>query len=540
MKITVDQQKRRTHTSRRTWPARKTWALSAGSLMLLFSGVLHAAPQSMSCDAMAKIALPDARITAAEVVQKGQFKTPAGPGPQALLQTLTGIHAYGQVKLGPNPAFCRITATATPTSDSSINIEVWLPLKGWNGKFLGTGNFAWGGYFMYPVMLSGLEKGYATASTDTGHDEGNPQQKGGSFIVGHPEKLIDYAYRAHHLMAVNSKLIIDKFYGKHQDKSYWIGCSLGGLEGLIEAKRYPSDYDGMVIGAPPNPLLYFNAAQLWPVWLVHQHPEMKMSNEKFALVHNAVLKSCASPVGQKQGFVDEPNKCAFEPKQLLCKGGDNKDCLTAPQVSLMEKIYTGPVNPKTGKVIFQGPAKGSELEMIDFASQPHQTSLDLFRYAVYKNPAWDWTKFDWDKDISQSEKTLGTLLQSDAELKPFFDHGGKMLMYIGWNDFHNPHDLINYYQRMLKNAGPDHAESARLFVVPGMAHCHSGDGCDTFNKLGALDAWMTQNRLPERMVASRVVDGKVVRTRPVCAWPEVAHYKGKGDINDAASFQCVK
>lgn len=506
--------------------------------LLLFSATTFSA-ENNSCEHLVKSGFPDAKILSVETIDTGKFNIPDGPGPMKELMKLSGINAEGQEKLGPNPAFCRVKPNMQPTKDSDINIEVWLPLKGWNGKLLSAGNFSWGGYFMYPVMMSGLEKGYATASTDTGHNDDNPAQTGGKFIPGHPEKLVDYAWRAHHLMAVNAKEIIRAFYGRLPYKSYWIGCSLGGIEGLIEAQNYPEDYDGMVIGAPPNPLLNFNAAQLWPMWLINKNPAMKMSPEKFKLVHSAVLKQCATSIGQEQGFVEQPDKCSFEPKQLLCKTGDNSNCLTQDQVVFMEQLYRGPVNPRTGEVIFKGPAKGSELEFMSFAQAPNQRALDLFKYAVYEDENWDWKTLDWDKGIDFAKNKLNGKLRAGTNLKGFFDRGGKMIMFIGWNDYHNPLDLIAYYQQMLKTSASPSTDPARLFISPGMAHCQGGDGCDTFNKIGALDKWVEQGIAPERLDASRVEDQKVVRTRPLCAWPKVAVYRGQGDVKSAASFDCV-
>ncbi|PWC23081.1 tannase/feruloyl esterase family alpha/beta hydrolase [Brenneria roseae subsp. roseae] len=517
---------------------KKIILLSAGIGLVSLSATGYAA-ENKTCEDLVKSGFPDAKIISVQTIEAGKFKIPDSPGPMVELQKLSGINAEGQAQLGPNPAFCRVKANMKPAINSDINIEVWLPLKEWNGKLLSAGNFSWGGYFMYPVMMSGLEKGYATASTDTGHDDDNPEQTGGKFIPGHPEKLIDYAYRAHHLMAVNAKEIIRSFYGRLPDKSYWLGCSLGGIEGLIEAQNYPEDYDGMVIGAPPNPLLNFNAAQLWPMWLINQNPAMKMSKEKFELVHNAVLKQCATPTGQKQGFVEEPDKCTFEPKQLLCKAEDNNNCLTKDQIAFMENMYRGPVNPRTGEVIFKGPAKGSELEFMSFAQSPNKRALDLFKYAVYEDENWDWRTLDWDKGIEFAKNKLNGKLRAGTDLKGFFDRGGKMIMFIGWNDYHNPLDLIDYYKQMLKTSVPSSADPARLFISPGMAHCQGGDGCDTFNKIGALDKWVEQGIAPERLDASRVVDGKIVRTRPLCAWPKVAVYSGQGNENEAASYKCV-
>ena len=490
-----------------------------------------------TCADLAKLTLPNATIRTAEWVAAGKYQVPAAVRG---LFGLPGMNVAGRIGFGRNPAFCRVAATLRPSSDSDINIEVWLPRSGWNGKLLTAGNFGWAGSLMYGGMLTGLEAGYATASTDTGHNDAS-DGNGGRFALGHPEKLIDYAYRADHELTVDAKALIKAFYGKAPAFSYWIGCSLGGLEGLIEAKRYPEDYDGIVAGAPPNPLTRFNALQLWPDWLINQRPSRRIPKEKYALVHEAVLKACASPIGQKQGLVDEPDKCDFDPGRLQCKANEGPDCLTADQVDLLRQTYAGPVNPRTKEVIFPGPARGSELEMGNFASGEAQgVALDLFRYAAFGDSDWNWKAMDWDKDITAAIQKVGPLMHVDTDLKPFIDRGGKLLLYIGWNDYHNPEELIDYYKSVMKNAGGEQAaKSLRLFTIPGMSHCMGGAGCDTFDKLGAIDAWVAQGKAPQRIVAARVEAGKIVRTSPLCAYPEVAKYKGTGDTSDAASFVCT-
>lgn len=448
------------------------------------------------------------------------------------------MNLAGKASGDPNPAFCRVAATLRPTADSDIKVEVWLPLSGWNGKFLGVGNFGWAGSLMPGGMLTGIEGGYAAASTDTGHDSSTPEGRGGRFALGHPEKLIDYTYRADHLMTETAKAVIEAFYGTAPTRSYWVGCSLGGLEGLIEAKRYPADYDGIVVGAPPNPIVNFNAEQLWAGWLTNRDPGLQVPRAKFSMVHDAVLKACASPVGLQQGFVDEPDRCAFEPGQLLCKGAEGPDCLTVAQVRLVEQIYQGPVNPRTHRVIFPGPAKGSETGF-SADGKPFPVALDLFRYAAFQNPDWDWITMDWEKDIERATTAVGPLLHVDADLAPYFARGGKLLLYIGWNDGHNPAELISYYADLMRNAGPQGRGSARLFTVPGMGHCFGGPGCDTFDKLGVIDAWVDQGQAPDRVVASKVSDDRVVRTRPLCAYPSVTRYQGTGSMDDASSFACT-
>ncbi|ARW11395.1 Feruloyl esterase [Acetobacter ascendens] len=489
-----------------------------------------------SCAELAHQALPDATFTAVEVVEAGKWQ----PSQDQLSRIMSapGMNVAGHPTQAPNPAFCRVAITLHPSADSHIRTEVWLPLKGWNGKLLGVGNFGWAGSLMYYGMATGVGEGYAVASTDTGHDSSTPEGQGGRFTLGHPEKLIDYAYRADHLMTTTAKALIEAFYKKPASHAYWIGCSLGGLEGLIEAKRYPEDYDGIVAGAPPNPIVNFNAEQLWAGWMSYHNPALRVSRDKFHLLNTAVMNACASPVGKKQGFLDEPDKCTFTPDQLLCKGSETSACLTANEVQAAKSIYQGPVNPQTQEVIFSGPAKGSE-DGFSADGKAFPVALDLFKYTAFQNPNWDWTTLKWDTDIGEATRKVGPLLHVDDNLTPFFQHGGRLLMYIGWNDGHNPEQLAGYYQALQHNAGPEYQNDVRLITIPGMGHCYSGAGCDTFSKLGVIDNWVSNKQAPETLVAARVSNGKVVRTRPLCAWPKVARYDGHGNMDDARSFTCV-
>ena len=517
-------------------------AIAAASLILMSLWLqqpvaAEVQPTAASCHSLAKVALPDGAITLAEPVAPGHY--PLSPQLQGF-GAQPGMNITGQASLPVNPEFCRIAATLKPSPDSDIKIEVWLPRSGWNGKLLTAGNFGWAGSLMYAPMLSALAAGYATASTDTGHDSNSPGGEGGAFALGHPEKLVDYAYRADHELTTTAKALIRAFYGRAPAHSYWIGCSLGGLEGLVEAKRYPDDYDGIVAGAPPNPLTRFNALQLWPSWLIGQDPNRLIPREKYQRIHQAVLESCASPLERKDGVLEEPDKCQFDPAQLQCKGPDAPDCLTGPQVDLLRKTYEGPRNPRTGELIFPGPARGSELEMFGFANgKEPMIPLDLFRYVAFENAAWNWKAMDWDKDVTAAIDKNGPLLHVDSQLKPFFDHGGRLLFYIGWNDYHNPEQLIEYYQSVMKSSGVAAGHAVRLFTIPGMNHCAGGAGCDTFDKLGVIDDWVARGKVPGRIPASRIEGGKVVRTRPLCAYPEVARYKGSGSTDDAANFSCA-
>lgn len=493
---------------------------------------------SNACAEIAKLALPDATVTSAESIAAGQYEKL-----EEATRGRPGLNIAGRLQMAPNPAFCRIAATLKPVADSNIKIEVWLPLAGWNGKMLAVGNYggwAGAGVLMYNGMLTGLYDGYATVSTDLGHGNSKEEQVG-RYTLNSPTKVIDWAYRAAHLMTVHAKSIIKAYYGKAPSRSYMIGCALGGAEGLIAAKKYPEDFDGIVAGAPHTELASFSALQIYPGWLISQEPSRLIPQFKYKTIHDAVVKRCASPIGQKDNVVEEPQKCDFDPKELQCKGADAPDCLTAPQVDLLQKIYAGPVNPRTNESIFPGMARGSELDMFGIANGREPTvPVNMFRYAVFDQPDWNWKAMDWDRDMATAVEFMRPLVDVDADLEPFFDRGGKLLIYIGWNDNHNPIDLIDYYQQLVKKSGAQKTKNAlRLFTMPGMGHCSGGPGCDTFNKLSVIDAWVSNGRAPDQIVASKVESGKVVRTRPLCAWPQVSKYQGSGDTNEAANFSCT-
>jgi feruloyl esterase len=500
-------------------------ALAAFGAALLAPAVARAA----DCQALAHAAFADAHDVVAERVEAGGF---AGRVPFAA----PAMFPSGDARLAANPAFCRIRASLRPSADSDIRVEVWLPAQGWNGKFLAVGSFGWGGAIMVGGLLDGLAHGYAVANTDTGH-----QGMGADFALGHPEKLIDYAWRADHEMVRYAKTLIRQRYGRGPAKSYWIGCSLGGLEGLIEASRFPADFDGIVAGAPPNPITAFNGAQVWASWLVSKDPAREIPEAKFATIHAAVIAQCGGTVGKAQNLVEQPDRCTFDPVRLQCQGADRPDCLTPQQVFLMRRIYQGPRNSGTGQVIFPGPARGSELTLAMFARpQPMGVAFDMFRDVAFANPAFTLADMDFGKTYDAAAAKIGPLMHVGSDLAAYFRHGGKLLFYIGWNDFHNPTELIAYYQRLARDAGPLAGPGTRLFTLPGMNHCMGGEGCDTFNRLAAIDQWASTGRAPVEMTSYKYDDqGRELRSRPICAWPAVARYKGAGRFDDAASFACV-
>jgi feruloyl esterase len=388
------------------------------------------------------------------------------------------------------------------------------------------------------AMTQALDGGYATSSTDTGHEGGSA-----SFALGHPEKLIDYAYRSEHEMTLAAKAIIAAFYGKGPRLSYWNGCSAGGKQALKEAQRYPQDFDGIIAGAPASSWTGRAAQSLWVAQAVHKDEASYIPPAKFALIHRAVLAACDSLDGVEDGVLEDPRRCSFDPKVLDCKGADGPECLTVPQVEAARKIYSPSINPRTKKVLYPGLERGSELGWATWGgAQPLSIGIDYFKYVVFENPNWDFRTLDFDADIARAEKFDGARINAtDPNLRPFFAHGGKLIQYHGWNDPQiSPGNSVDYYNSVLDSlGGAGKVQGAyRLFMVPGMGHCGGGEGTSTFDMVTALEQWVEEKKPPTRIIASRNRDGKVDRTRPLCPYPQVAVYDGTGNTHDAANFAC--
>jgi len=485
-------------------------------LLAFFPALLGAAN---SCQSVASISLRNAAITAATPVEAGGFPAPPGRGPNAgaVYKTL--------------PAFCRVAATLRPSSDSAIRIEVWMPIVGWNGKLQSVGNGAWAGTISYPAMATALAAGFAVASTDTGHEGNNPD-----FIPDHPEKVVDFAYRAVHEMTATSKAIIAAYYGDGPQYAYWNGCSTGGRQAMAEAQRFPSDYDGIVAGAPANYTTRLQGSQVWTSAVTHKDEAGYIPPAKYAVIHKAALDRCDALDGVKDGVIEDPTRCKFDPKVLECKGEDGPSCLTAPQVEVARKIYAGPA-------FFPGLEPGSEMGWSTLSGpKPMDLAVDVYKYLVFQDPKWNYLTFNPETDVARADKTISGMMNSvDPNLKPLFAHGGKLLHYHGWADPGiPPGSSVNYYKSVLEAMGGKTKvnDSYRLFMVPGMGHCGGGDGTSTFDMVSALDQWVVQGKAPDQIVASKVVSGAVVRTRPLCPYPQVATYRGSGSTDDAANFSC--
>lgn len=440
-------------------------------------------------------------------------------------------------------AFCRVAAVIKPTPDSNIKMEIWLPVPGpspvWNNEFEADGNGGWSGTINYNSLGAGLKKGFAVAMTDTGHEGGSA-----SFALGHPEKVIDFGYRAVHEMTVKSKAIIEAFYGRPARYSLWNGCSAGGREGLKEAQMFPADYDGIVAGAPISDWVGRALGSVWMAQAVHKDDTSALSPEKNRLIHKAVLDTCDAMDGAKDGLIENPALCKFDPRTIACKDGNSTACLTPGEVETARKIYSGVVNTETKEVVFPGLMPGSELGWgVQAGPRPFTAGTDYFKYIVFKNPEWDYKTLNFGSDIALAEMAdHDTINATNGDLKAFFQRGGKLLQYQGWSDQQmSAANSPKYYNRVVSKVQDPKLlrESYRLYMVPGMGHCAGGEGADTFDKLDLVNQWVNTGKAPDRIVASKMDGDKVARTHPLCPYPQVAVYNGTGSVDDAANFTCA-
>jgi Tannase and feruloyl esterase len=502
---------------------------------------------AQTCEKLADLKLPDTTITAATPVDAGTFTPPSG-----------SAAPYKEL-----PAFCRVTGAIKPTSDSDIKFEVWMPNAGWNGKLQGVGNGGFAGSISYAQLAGPVARGYAAASTDTGHTGGDAK-----WALGHREKIVDYGYRAVHEMTAKAKLIIHAFYGDGPKRSYFASCSNGGRQALMEAQRYPNDYDGIIAGAPANQFTHILSGFAWNLQATLNDPADYIPSSKLKAIEAAALAACDARDGVSDGVIDDPTQCRFDPSALLCKGAESDECLTEKQVAALKEIYSGPRTPK-GERIIPGFVPGGETGPGGWSAwitgaAPNRGlqfffATQAFANMVYDDPAWDFKTFSLVRDTRLADEKLASILNAtDPNLRAFNTHGGKLILYHGWSDAALPPvNTIDYYRSVVATGGPRQANSfIRLFMVPGMQHCGGGPGPNSFGAIvtsgqsdaqhdmsAAIERWVEEGVAPDRIIASKRTnpDPKAAptRTRPLCPYPKVARYKGSGSTDDAANFACV-
>jgi hypothetical protein len=525
-------------------------------LVLGAFGVPSAAAAGQPCEQLTQLALPNATVTSAQTVAAGAFVVPQGAAPW-----LVGDPSlYKQL-----PAFCRVMIEDKPTADSDIKIEVWLPASGWNGKFRGQGNGGFAGAIYYRSLGLDVLQGYASAGTDTGHAA---FEIDATWAPGHPEKIVDFAYRAIHEMTAIGKATTAAFYGAPAKHAYFASCSNGGRQALMEAQRYPDDYDGIIAGAPANYWTHLLAGALYNAQATTGDPASYIPASKIPAIAHAVNAACDAQDGVTDGVLNDPRKCRFDPATILCKAGDSNSCLTQPQAATLKKLYDGSRDSK-GNLIFPGYLPGAEEGPGGWASwitgpAPGKSllvafSVGFFSGMVYEKAEWEYQRANVDEAVAAADKKFSNVLNAtETNLNPFESRGGKLILYHGWGDAAiSPLNSIDYYNAVVSRMGQKDADSfLRLYMVPGMQHCGGGTGPDVFGQSGnspvndpqhhmymALEQWVEKGTAPGSFIASKMSSespgARVVETRPLCPYPQEAKYKGTGDTNDAANFVCA-
>jgi len=488
---------------------------------LVLSTQVSAGPrEEAACAALRRHYIRQVTIMSADIVLAGGFVQP-GRGGRGGAPPIT------------LPEHCRVRAILRPTPDSNITMELWLPVNNWNGKFMAVGNSGFGGAIQgYPDMAAALNLGYATAGNDTGHSA--TDGPGGTFGLGHPEKIVDFAYRAMHEMTVKSKQLIDEFYGRGPRFSYYKGCSTGGRQGVMAAQRYPGDFDGIIAGALANRHIQMHTAGVARSIQLSRHPEEAIPQEKADLVTNAVMNRCDT---LKEGFLNNPRACSFDFKTLACApGSDGPDCLTAAQLKTVETHYGGLRNSK-GELIFSGQALGNPMPVLRSTNSTPAGGWDTVRIWGFQNANYDWRTFNLDRDMPLINKRVGFVDAVNPDLRDFKRRGGKLLLYAGWGDTGiTPENTVLYYDSVLKEMGPKQDDWLRLFMVPGMGQCGGGPGPNTFDSIGALEAWREKGVAPVQLMGRNRQSGL---TRPICPYPQYAKYSGSGDLKDSANWACA-
>ena len=498
-------------------------------LSVIATGDVHAADRA--CANLQSLALPATKLVA----------TAIEPAPKWTVEndTLT----RGAVTV--SEPFCRVQGRI----EQEIEFEVWLPpASRWNGKHLGVGNGGYAGFINYSSLAHGLKRGYATASTDTGHT-GGPMDA--SWALGHPARIENYGGRAQHLTATATKQIVKAYYTQPARYSYFMGCSNGGQQGLTAAQRYPEDYDGIVSGAPgtsfPDMSTYVMLSGR-----ANAAAESRLTQQDMEFAVERMVGTCDKNDGVEDGLIEHPPSCKFDFASLVCSGAEQGRCLSKAQVENLRGLFS-PLRDAAGKEIYPPPAIGTLLPVTELERRG-KLGADMYRYAVFQDKSWDPTSFVLERDLPVARERLAALISDKVDLTPFARSNAKLILYHGWDDSGpSPYNSINYYEAVKRTVRERKADDFfRVFMVPGMYHCRGGPGPNSFGNAGdppvldaqhdvlmALEQWVEKGVAPERIVASTVTAGRVERSRPLCPYPKVARYKGTGSIDEAGNFACV-
>jgi hypothetical protein len=520
--------------------------LSVCFLLWLVAAVsAGAAPRT--CESLTQLALPDTTITSAATAS-GTL-TPTGGSPIADL-----------------PAFCRVVGVIRPSTDSHIEFEVWLPTTGWNGKFQGIGNGGFAGAISYDMLAHAVRRGYAAASTDTGHKGGVTDAR---WALGHPERIVDFGHRAIHEMTVKAKAVAAAFYGDPPRRAYFASCSNGGRQGLMEAQRYPEDYDGIVAGAPAAAWTRFMLNFTWNAQALSD-PAAHIPPSRIPTIGKAVVAACDARDRVADGVLVAPDACVFDPRTVACATADASDCLSAPQVEALARIYAGP-RARGGTSLARGFPPGGETGDGGWRAwvtgpAPGQSVQAAFangalRYMVFDREDYDLRAFDFERDAVTVEQRLGRALNAtDPDLSAFQKRGGKLILFHGWNDpALSAHETVDYFQSVRARMGTAAESFARLYLIPGLQHCLGGQGATYVGGLNvpfgdaehdlsaAVERWVETGVAPGAIIASQAPDRarlhEAVQSGPrrrICPHPQVPVFRESGSPDDPAAWTCTQ
>jgi feruloyl esterase len=521
--------------------------LLALSLSVSSHAIAASARQStptVPCESLVGLDLPQAKVVAAKAITSGSFK------PDDNAKELKNL-----------PPFCRVRVVVRP----EINVEIWMPLNKWNGKLFG---FTPGGmlgaitYEHMPYMMgdvggleSAIRHGYAGISTDGGHNCGDnnptcePSPGSNNNWLNDLGRVIDFGYRGAHEMALKGKLVAAAFYAQQPAHTYFSSCSGGGRVAMMAAQRYPDDFDGIIAGDPGANWNDLELAQMWFLRATTDDPAANIPLSKLPAIHNLALAQCDANDGLKDGIISNPLSCKIDPGVLQCKGAEDANCLTAPQVQAVRKFYAGLTYPD-GRHISYGLLPGSELGWTSYTGitdgnkQGGASTRNYIKNGIFNDPNYDVRQFDWDRDVDfMKEKTEAIVDATNPDLTQFKARGGKLLEYYGWADgLAPPGFTLDYHESVVKKIGSRAAvdDFYRLFMLPGMGHCTGGSGPDKFDAVDALENWVEKGVAPDRMIATRAdKDGKVDMARPICPYPQGPKYSGVGSPNEARNFYCA-
>jgi feruloyl esterase len=477
----------------------------------------------VSCEDLTAVRAPDLRVVRATSIE---------PDPSWVIPHPRASDPAAEI----HTRFCRVEAVV----EDEIAFELWLPQRGeWNGRMLGTGNGGFAGFLRYDGLAHGVRRGFATLSTDTGH-----RAEERHWSIAHPRRLENYGHRGQHLSAVNSRILVDAYYGELPEYSYFMGCSGGGMQGMNEVQRYPADYDGVIAGAHGYSIAGISARWLESALIGRSWPGTALTQEDWGAIARAGVAQCDADDGVRDGMIGNPRSCGF---RIASTPG-----LSPDKIATAERVLA-PLLAEDRHILFEGFLPGAEFTVSE-PSGPGQ----FFGEWLYRDPNWDFTKFVASRDVPLAENAVPGSIFSNPDISAFARRGGKLISYHGWDDGIVPGEAtISYYEGVRDYLGAEMTDSFyRLYMVPGVAHCLGGVGADTFGQsflrpspepatpendvLLTMMRWVEDGIAPGQLKAVKVQDDAVAFSRPLCPYPLHPVYSGSGDPDEAENFKCAQ